>query len=157
MDSFLRVATTSAELRAMKPIADKMALDCMGMWMHRANRIVTAIYDEALTHLGLRGSQLNLLAAVFRKGPIRQTDLATLFNIDETTLSRNVERMCRKGWLAPQPSVDRRSHWITVTEKGRDAIERAYPAWKLAQTEVLLRLGVEGAASLKKTIRKLQV
>src|SRR5260370_42672896 len=84
----------------MKPIADEMAFDCIGVWMRMANRIVTAIYDEALTHLGLKGSQLNLLAAVFREGPIRQTDLATLFNIDETTLSRNVERMCRKGWRA---------------------------------------------------------
>src|SRR5258708_35460288 len=53
--------------------------------------------------------------------------------------------------------LDRRSHWITVTEKGRDAIERAYPAWKLAQTEILRRLGAEGAATLKNTIRKLQV
>jgi DNA-binding MarR family transcriptional regulator len=93
------------------------------------------------------------LVAVFREGTIRQTDLATLFNIDETTLSRNVMRMCRKGWLAPQPSADRRSHRIIVTEKGRDVIERAYPAWKVAQTEVLRRLGAPGAAALKKTRR----
>ena len=59
--------------------------------MRTANRIVSAIYDEALSDLGLKGSQLNLLVTVFRAGPIRQTDLATLFNIDETTLSRNVE------------------------------------------------------------------
>ena len=42
------------DIGSMKPIADKMALDCMGVWMRRANRIVTAIYDEALTHLGVR-------------------------------------------------------------------------------------------------------
>ena len=139
----------------MKPIADEMAVDCVGGWMRTANRIVSAIYDEALTHLGLKGSQLNLLVAVFREGPIRQRDLATLFNIDETTLSRNVVRMCRKGWLAP--SRDRRSHGITVTEKGPHMIERAYPAWKAAQTEVLRRLGTEGAAALKDTLRQLLV
>jgi DNA-binding MarR family transcriptional regulator len=141
----------------VKPIADEMVLDCMGGRLRMANRIVTAIYDDALSDLGLKGSQLNLPVAVFREGTIRQTDLATLFNIDETTLSRNVMRMCRKGWLAPQPSADRRSHRIMVTEKGRDVIERAYPAWKVAQTEVLRRLGAPGAAALKKTIRKLQV
>jgi DNA-binding MarR family transcriptional regulator len=141
----------------VKPIADEMVLDCVGGWMRTATRIVTAIYDEALSDLGLKGSQLNLLVAVFREGPIRQTDLATLFNIDETTLSRNVERMRRKGWIALPPNVDRRSHWITVTEKGRDVIERAYPAWKVAQTEVLRRLGAESAAALKNTLRKLQV
>ncbi len=141
----------------MKPIADEMVLDCMGGWMRMASRIVTAIYDEALSDLGLKGSQLNLLVVVFREGTIRQTDLATLFNIDETTLSRNVMRMCRKGWLAPQPSKDRRSHGITVTERGRHMIERAYPAWKAAQTEILRRLGTEGAAALKDTLRQLLV
>ena len=65
--------------------------------------------------------------------------------------------MRRKGWIALPPNADRRSHWITVTEKGRDVIERAYPAWKVAQTEVLRRLGAESAAALKNTLRKLQV
>jgi DNA-binding MarR family transcriptional regulator len=141
----------------VKPIADEMVLDCMGGRLRMANRIVTAIYDEALSDLGLKGSQLNLLVAVFREGTIRQTDLATLFNIDETTLSRNVMRMCRKGWLAPQPSKDRRSHGITVTKRGRDMIERAYPAWKAAQTKVRRRLGTEVAAALKDTLRQLLV
>jgi DNA-binding MarR family transcriptional regulator len=94
---------------------------------------------------------------VSRQERIRQTDLATLIKIDQTTLSRNVERRCRKGWLALQPNADRRSHWIPATAKGRDVLERAYPAWKVAQTEVLRRLGAQGAAALKKTFRKLLV
>jgi DNA-binding MarR family transcriptional regulator len=141
----------------VKPIADEMVLDCMGGRLRMANRIVTAIYDDALSDLGLKGSQLNLPVAVFREGTIRQTDLATLFNIDETTLSRNVMRMCRKGWLAPQPSKDRRSHGITVTKRGGDMIERAYPAWKAAQTKVRRRLGTAVAAALKDTLRQLLV
>jgi len=80
-----------------------------------------------------------------------------LFKIDQTTLSRNVKRMRRKGWLALQPNADRRSNWITATAKGRDVLERACPAWKVAQTEVLRRLGAQGAAALKKTCRKLLV
>ena len=122
-----------------------------------ANRVITAIYDEALTHLGLKGTQLSLLVVGSREERIRQTALATLFNIDQTMLSRNVERMCRKGWLALQPNADRRSHWITATAKGRDVLERAYPAWKVTQTEVWRRLGAQGAAALNKTFRKLLV
>jgi DNA-binding MarR family transcriptional regulator len=141
----------------VKPIADEMARDCMGVRMRMANRVVTAIYDEARTHLGLKGTQLSLLVVVSRQERIRQTELATLFNIDQKTLSRNVEQMCRKGWLALQPNADRRSHWITATAKGCDVLERAYPTWKVAQTEVLRRLGVQGAAALKKTFRKLLV
>jgi DNA-binding MarR family transcriptional regulator len=94
MDSFFPSGYDTSELNRCE--TDEMAVDCMGVWMRMANRIVTAIYDEALSDLGLKGSQLNLLVAVFREGTIRQTDLATLFNIDETTLSRNVMRMCRK-------------------------------------------------------------
>jgi hypothetical protein len=40
----------------VKPIADEMARDCMGVRMRMANRVVTAIYDEALTDLGLKGT-----------------------------------------------------------------------------------------------------
>jgi hypothetical protein len=36
-------------------------------------------------------------------------------------------------------------------------IERAYPAWKAAHTEVMRRLGTEGAAALKDTLRQLLV
>lgn len=80
----------------MKPIADEMAFDCMSAWMRMEDRIITAIYDETLSDLGFKGSQLNLLVTVFRYETIRQTHLATLFNIDERTLSCNVTRCAAK-------------------------------------------------------------
>ena len=89
MDSLFPGGYDTSELKRCETDRRRNALDCMGVWMRMANRIVTAIYDEALSDLGLKGSQLNLLVAVFREGTIRQTDLATLFNFDETTLSRN--------------------------------------------------------------------
>jgi hypothetical protein len=70
----------------MKPIADEMAFDCMGVWMRMANRI-GSLPSMTRRLSGPKGSQLNLLVAEFREGTIRQTDLATLLNIDETTLA----------------------------------------------------------------------
>jgi DNA-binding MarR family transcriptional regulator len=38
--------------------------------------------------------------------------------MDESTVSRNVARMCARGWLHLEPGDDdRRSHQIKITEK----------------------------------------
>jgi DNA-binding MarR family transcriptional regulator len=75
---------------------------------------------------------------------------------DESTLSRNVERMCAKGWLRLESGEDRRSHVIKVTDKGLGLIRKGFPAWQKAQEEVNRRLGADSVAALKSVLRKLR-
>ena len=119
--------------------------------VERTLRIVTTRDRRAIAGLSMGGLQALEVA-------LNNLDLFSVIGTFSAALNmRNVEQTCRQGWLALQPNADRRSHWITATAKGRDVLERAYPAWKVAQTEVLRRLGAQGAAALKKTFRKLLV
>ncbi|MFZ1121721.1 MAG: MarR family winged helix-turn-helix transcriptional regulator [Candidatus Binataceae bacterium] len=118
--------------------------------------MITAIYDEALASVGLKASQFNLLVATVNREETRPAELAKYLEMDESTLSRNVERMCAKGWLRLEPEEDRRSHLIKVTEKGLGLIRKGYPAWQKAQEEVHRRLGSENVAALKSVLRKLR-
>lgn len=120
------------------------------------NRMITAIYDDALAGVGLKASQFNLLVAAVNRKEIRPAELAKLLEMDESTLSRNVERMCAKGWLRLEPDDDRRSHLIKVTEKGLGLIRKGYPAWQKAQQEIVRRLGSDSVAALKSVLRKLR-
>ncbi|HTW89767.1 MAG TPA: winged helix DNA-binding protein [Candidatus Binataceae bacterium] len=134
----------------------RMGRECIGFRVRMLNRMITAIYDEALAGVGLKASQFNLLVAAVNREKAKPAELAKLLEMDESTLSRNVERMCERGWFRLERGVDRRSHLIRVTEKGLDLIRKGYPAWQKAQKEVSRRLGADNVAALKSILRKLR-
>ncbi len=130
--------------------------ECIGFRVRMLNRMVTAIYDEALSEAGWKTSQFSLLVAVTNREESRPAELAKILQMDESTLSRNVERMCAKGWLRLEPDNDRRCHLIRITDKGLALIHEGYPAWQKAQEEVSRRLGADGVAALRSVVRKLR-
>jgi DNA-binding MarR family transcriptional regulator len=136
--------------------ANRVGRECIGFRVRMLNRMITAIYDEALADVGLKTSQFNLLVVAVNREETRPAELAKFLEMDESTMSRNVERMCAKGWLRLEAGDDRRSHRIKVTEKGMGLIRKGYPAWQKAQEEVSRRLGSDSIAALKSVLRKLR-
>src|ERR1700693_912857 len=97
---------------------------CVCGYVRKLSRIVTAVYDGALADAGLKTSQFSVLIAVANRGQARPAELTDLLQMDEPTLSRNVERMCARGWLRLERNEDRRSHLIEVTDKGQALIRK---------------------------------
>ena len=114
---------------------------CLGGCVRKLNRMVSAIYDSALADAGLKTSQFSVLVSVANRKQARPAELIKNLQLDESTLSRNVERMCARGWLRLVQDSDRRSHLIEVTDKGQALIRKCIPAWQKAQAEVSRRLG----------------
>ncbi len=133
----------------------KVARECLGLRVRMLSRVITGIYDDALSPLGLKVSQFSVLVAVTNREKARPAELAKILQMDESTLSRNVARMCARGWLRLEPDGDRRSHVITITEKGEALIRKGYPAWEKAQTEAARLLEANGVAALGSVVRKL--
>jgi DNA-binding MarR family transcriptional regulator len=134
----------------------KVERECVGFRVRKLNRMVTAIYDGALASVGLKTSQFSVLVAVANRDQARPSQLTKLLQMDESTLSRNVERMCARGWLRLERDDDRRSHLIEVTDKGKALIRKCLPAWQQAQEEVTQRLGADSVSALRAALRKLQ-
>jgi DNA-binding MarR family transcriptional regulator len=134
----------------------KVERECVGFRVRKLNRMVTAIYDGALASVGLKTSQFSVLVAVANRDQARPSQLTKLLQMDESTLSRNVERMCARGWLRLERDDDRRSHLIEVTDKGKALIRKCLPAWQQAQEEVSQRLGADSVSALRAALRKLQ-
>src|ERR1700736_2155515 len=128
---------------------------CVGGCVRKLNRMVTAIYDGALAGAGLKTSQFSVLVAVANRKQARPSELTELLQMDESTLSRNVERMRARGWLRLERRGDRRSHLIEVTDKGQALIRKSLPAWQRAQENVSQRLGADNVAALRSALRKL--
>ncbi len=129
--------------------------ECVGGSIRKLNRMVTAIYDGALASAGLKTSQFTVLIAVANREKARPSELTRFLQMDESTVSRNVERLCAKGWLRLEADDDRRSHLIEVTDKGQALIRQCLPAWQQAQADVTRRLGAENIAALRSALRKL--
>lgn len=123
--------------------------------MRKLNRMVTAIYDSSLASAGIRTSQFTILVAVANRGKARPAELVELLQMDESTLSRNVDRMSARGWLRLGAGPDRRSHLIELTDKGQALLRRSLPAWRAAQDEVSRALGAEHVAALRSALRRL--
>ncbi len=134
------------------PTVDRMGRDCLAMRTRLLSRTVTSVYDEALRPLGITIGQLNILAVVAKQGPIAQGEVARFLSMEKSTMSRNVERMRRHGWL--REALGRgggdtaRRVLLEVSASGRRMLERAAPRWSAAQAEVTALLGKQGAAAL---------
>jgi DNA-binding MarR family transcriptional regulator len=127
-----------------RSIALAIAGDCLAVRLRVLNRAVTAIYDDALRPFGLKVSQMNVLVAVAVLGPSEPARLCDLLHLERSTLSRNVERMRRQGWLQTEPGGDARRHLVSITTDGLALLERAKPAWEEAQARAAALLGDEG-------------
>ena len=130
--------------------AAEVARDCIATRMRMADRVITKVYDDALRPLGLKVTQMSMLVVAEDRGLIRQSEVGARLRLDDSTLSRNLERMRANGWLEEVAGDDARVHSYRLTEAGRALLDRAIPAWRGAQAEARRLLGDAGVQALRR-------
>lgn len=129
----------------MKPTAKKLASrvagECLGFRTRSVSRTVTRIFDDALREHGLTIAQYGLLAAIGVLEPVQPAELGGRLNLEKSTLTRNIQLMGERGWVAVTPGSTGRSVHLALTAKGKQALEKAFPAWERAQGTVREILG----------------
>lgn len=123
----------------------QMARECVAFRVRRASRVITRIYDRALTDAGLTASQLTLLAAVTNRPDMRMAELADFLGLEASTLSRSMSALVRKKWLRLSPSSDKRERFFELTDAGREVVRAAFIKWRAAQAEVDRAVGGDRA------------
>ncbi len=109
--------------------------------LRKASRALSQIYDAALQPVGLKATQLTLLATLERRGVVPVSQLAETLVMDRTTLTRNLKPLAARGLVAVEPGEDRRVRQVILTAPGRALLEAARPLWARAQRGVVERLG----------------
>ena len=121
---------------------------CLCTAARRRSRDLTRIFEKAMRGSGVRGTQFTLLATLVQTGPIPTTRLAEFQGLERTTLTRNLSRLVRDGFVQIQEGEDRRVREVAITPAGEEAARRAYPFWKKAQDAALAAgVGAGGAQS----------
>jgi DNA-binding MarR family transcriptional regulator len=140
--------------KSAQAVADEVARECVMTRWRRANRLLAAVYDEELRPFGLKSSQLGLLVAVTKAGPVRRIELGRLLSLDPSTLTRNLAVMLKHGWIEEVPDDgDQRGAPIQTTAIGRKLLQRSAPAWRSAQTRAKKMLGSNGVDLLFTTLK----
>lgn len=127
--------------RRPDPRIAAIATECACLNVRRTARAVTQLYDRTLAPLGLRATQVTLMVALERAGPVPFTRLAEALGMDRTTLTRNLAPLQRDRLVSLRPGPDRRVRLAALTDKGRASLAAAVPLWEEAQRRITGALG----------------
>ena len=116
-------------------------LPCFCASLRRASRALTQVYEQALRPLGLRGTQFTVLQALSLAGEVSQGQLGRILAMDSTTLTRTLEIMRRRNWIATRYGKDRRERWLSLAKAGQAELKRALPHWEKVQSRLRRRFG----------------
>ncbi|MBL8803193.1 MAG: winged helix-turn-helix transcriptional regulator [Planctomycetes bacterium] len=118
-----------------------IASQCLALRARVLNRALSSIYDRALAPHDLKVSQFNLLVAISAHPGVLASRLGDALCIDESTLSRNLERLRQRGWIEVEASGDPRARPLHMTAEGRVSFAAACADWERAQADALRALG----------------
>lgn len=123
--------------------------------LRQATRRVTQLYDRMLSPLELRATQFSLLSEIDRLGPVAINPLADAIIMDRATLGHNLVPLEARGFIRIEVDEDdRRSRKISLTPAGRNVLARANKLWRRAQDRFEEMIGVQEAAILRRTLRR---
>lgn len=120
-----------------------LSTTCACARLRRSARIVSSLYDEALTPAGLTVAQFSLLRMLQRAGPCSLTAFGAATGHDRTTLNRTLKPLEQAGYVQSAGGQDSRTRIVSVTDAGRVAIGRAEPLWAEAQQRIETALGAD--------------
>jgi len=133
---------------ATKTIAATIAGECLAVRVRLLNRVISGVYDQALRPLGITAGQMNILVVVAKGGAVAPGEVARVLHMEKSTLSRNLERMRRQGWVEVSPGEAGRGLVATIAAAGEALLREALPRWEEAQVRVRELLGTDGADDL---------
>jgi DNA-binding MarR family transcriptional regulator len=113
------------------------------------------IYSDALASLHLRGLHFLLLGVLHQRGPSSLAELREITHMRVSTISRNLNLMRKRKWLAKVSDKKNRRGIISITKEGRLMLRTAHPLWKKAQHEALRALGPDGCRALDALTKRL--
>lgn len=139
-------------MEQLKELREVMGCPCLRI--RRATRHITQLYDRILADAGLTANQFGLLAYLVRaelagESGLSIGNLAERAGVDPTTLNRNLKPLEGKGLVRDaRGSTDARLRMVTITQKGKLALQKALPLWLQARMHVEKAIGSRELDSL---------
>ncbi|EFH79896.1 MarR family winged helix-turn-helix transcriptional regulator [Ktedonobacter racemifer] len=103
----------------------------IGGQLIRAGRAHNRVASMRLKHINLYVGQEMLLLSLQREDGLTQSELATIHNVDLSTITKVVQRIERAGLVERRAdSNDARISRVYLTEQGRSLCEPSWQMWQ---------------------------
>jgi DNA-binding MarR family transcriptional regulator len=94
-------------------------------WLKRCYQLLRRNVDQQLRHYGLTLSQRDVLLALWELGPMDQSSLRERLCLEQSSVSRLVDGLTRRGLVVLDPAQsDRRVRIATLTDEGAGLLRR---------------------------------
>lgn len=142
--------------KSSAPEAAKYDLELqIGFRLRLAMQRHTEIFFNTMD-LGVTQAQYATLARLYRVGSCSQNELGRSIALDSASIVGVVGRLKANGYISSvRDKVDRRRVNLSLTDKGRDLVERAIPLALLASERTLVSLDPAERDMLIHLLRKL--
>ena len=128
---------------------------CAAFNLRRTSRAVTALYDSALATSGLSSVQTTILIVAAKSGAAPVGALAKILVADQSTLTRNLALLSRKGLVRVSPRTTMRRRLVSLTTKGAAALARSLRSWRKIQAHFVISFGERRWKEAKKGLEEL--
>jgi DNA-binding MarR family transcriptional regulator len=131
-------------------VIEEMAQQCLAVRVRLIGRAITSLYDHAIESDGMTIAQVNLLVALGKVGSCSPTKLGTVMEMERSTVSRNLDRLLKAGWVRVVSSDDKGIREIVLSQRGYKKLESILPHWREAQEQAANLLGSAGVHAVRK-------
>jgi MarR family 2-MHQ and catechol resistance regulon transcriptional repressor len=100
------------------------------LWLllRRVGDSLSLCEDLVYSKYGLTSEQFGVLGAIKSRGPLRPVDLGSMLERSPNSMSMLVDRMVKAGLVKrTRDKRDRRAVFVSMTDKGREAVDPAAP------------------------------
>ncbi len=107
-----------------------------------ATRKLNQLYNAHTKELGISFGQQSILLFVGKHGMVRQSQIGKSLQLERSTVTRELNGLIRKGFIAKDQ--DGVSPQVGVTETGKTFLNALIPKWIQAQKRTKELLGRDG-------------
>ncbi|WRY53293.1 MarR family winged helix-turn-helix transcriptional regulator [Clostridium intestinale] len=135
----------------------KRLKNCVCRNLRMTTRVTTQYYDQMFQSVELPAAQFSLLADISYRKNSTISELAEALLMDQTTVTRNVEILRKKGYVSVNPdSNDSRRKCVSISEEGAKKLNEAVPLWNEVQSMIENEIGDERFEEFLKTLGQIQ-
>jgi MarR family transcriptional regulator for hemolysin len=122
-------------------------------WLKRCYQALRRTVDQSLREYGLTLSQRDVLLTLYEEGPLDQGMLRERLGLEQSSVSRLVDGLVRRGLVELQPGEDRRVRIADLSDQGKRLLLRTPGSSELGGAVMVAGLTLQEQRELVRLLR----